>query len=856
LQILVNSFSTLFAEMLSMPSPHDKKILPLLLCVGLFSSAEMTYGSPVIKKLSVRGLQAGATTPIVIEGSELMPEAGLLMPVAGVTIQVKPTSTPERVEADVTVDAATPPGIYLLRSTSAKGVSNSIPVGIDTLPQTAFVPEISALPVAFTGDLAGSTIVATAFAGKKGQRVVIDVECRRLGSNFRPVVELIDARRVQVAWSKPLGAIGGDARCEAVLPADGRYTIELHDLVYGAEPGAFRMKIGDLQYADLVFPLGVEKGKPAALEYLSTSFPAGTTAAADTANVGTHPAPWPSSPGIIGTRPRLSVSDHAEVTEQPIADANPQVLPTAPVAVSGKLLARGEHDRYRLPVTAGQKLRLELYSDRLGAPVDGVLAVLNEQGGQLATSDDQLGTKDPGLDFAVPEGVAAVLLDVRDVRGFGGPNNAYRLDVTRTDTPDFSLFITEDLRQIPAGGVSMLPVHAIRRGYDGPIKVTVQGLAGVIAAEGEIPAGVNGMLLNLTAPPSGATHSLITVVGESTDPQVPLKRIATIPETPILKLYPWARDHSAIGIAPVAPLTLAWDLPGGDSGLVIGKSVPAHVKIERPAGTTGAVRLSLVSSQPPPPLRILENNQPKSVDDLDRVLRFEGEPTIAADQTEITTNLIVPFDLKPRSYDVTVRADLLAADNKTVIGSVFAPVRRLQMNQQTPEQPLAIFEDQPEFIEKLTQGAGQALIDDKQKYSGKVSLQIKNSQKSNEVIPDFAIKIRQNPAPGEFRYLQFAWKKPQGNIALSLSVDGKFRTSKDKIGYRYQAGGGALYNGIAIRVDAIQPQEFTVITRDLYADFGEFTITGLGFAAVEGPDAWFDHVYLGRTPADFELAKP
>ena len=48
----------------------------------------------------------------------------------------------------------------------------------------------------------------------------------------------------------------------------------------------------------------------------------------------------------------------------------------------------------------------------------------------------------------------------------------------------------------------------------------------------------------------------------------------------------------------------------------------------------------------------------------------------------------------------------------------------------------------------------------------------------------------------------------------------------------------------------------TLVTRDVFADFGEFTLTGFGFAPLEGEMGLYDHIYLGKTPSDFELVAP
>ncbi len=52
-----------------------------------------------------------------------------------------------------------------------------------------------------------------------------------------------------------------------------------------------------------------------------------------------------------------------------------------------------------------------------------------------------------------------------------------------------------------------------------------------------------------------------------------------------------------------------------------------------------------------------------------------------------------------------------------------------------------------------------------------------------------------------------------------------------------------------MRLDGSLPTGWSVITRDLYADFGEFTLTGLALAPVDGDFALFDHIYLRAHPA-------
>src|SRR5919197_363107 len=95
--------------------------------------------------------------------------AFLGLPAAGAAAAqaVKPGATANRAQIDVTLAGDAPPGIHLLRVANAKGVSNAAAVGVDGLPQLPLAAQLSRLPAALYGTLAGSASVQTSFAGKK-----------------------------------------------------------------------------------------------------------------------------------------------------------------------------------------------------------------------------------------------------------------------------------------------------------------------------------------------------------------------------------------------------------------------------------------------------------------------------------------------------------------------------------------------------------------------------------------------------------------------------------------------------------------------------------------------------------------
>src|SRR5262245_4200623 len=317
---------------------------PLSLAIslaGVLSLARVAGAAPNIASVSPRGLQIGQPTTIVITGSDLPADAHVLIAgkIAGQTL--KPGAKPDRVEIEVTLDAAISPGLYPIRVAGSGGVSNPVVVGVDRLPQVAFEPEPKTLPVALHGNVGAAQVLKLTLGGKKGQRLVLDVEAQRLGAGLKPVLRLYDARGTQIAWSPPRITLGGDARVEAVLPADAQYTVELHDQLYRpAGPGYFRLKLGDLHYADLALPLGATAGSKQAVRFASSNL-ADVVELDLTANPapGETASPLPAADRFTGAAPRVAVTDFAELVEAAAAGGRLQELPQGPVAISGVLAA-------------------------------------------------------------------------------------------------------------------------------------------------------------------------------------------------------------------------------------------------------------------------------------------------------------------------------------------------------------------------------------------------------------------------------------------------------------------------------------------------------------------------------------
>ncbi len=652
----------------------------LVFLISLTTLQASAGPQPSVSSMSVRGLQSGGTTTIVINGSDLLPDPRIVC-LAPITKQeVKPGATATRVEMDVTLDAKAEPGIYNAWVVTNNGPAERQIITIDSLPQKPFPPAQPepppfALPIALHGNFNGSRPVETTFTGKGGQPVTIEVEAQRLGGREQPVVHLLDPTGQEIGLALPSIKLRGDVRLTTTLPSDGTYRVRVHDLQYGGN-GPLRLKIGSWQFADLAFPPAVERGKAGRVSLIGDS---AAPQQADLLNgLWSAIAPrWPDASKASGPRPAVFVSPIAESVEAEPGGtlAAPQQLGArVPFAVSGKLSKAGEQDAYRLPVTPDASLRFEVFADRYGSPLDAVIELRNAKGEKITENDDTE-TADPRVDYKVPAGTDAVIVVVRDTLNRGGDDFLYRLSVTTTPEtnpvlaqppsllpPDFDLIVDDDSAAPIAGGTNLLKVSARRRGYDGPIRLNLENAPGWVAlGRNEIAAGSDATLVTLQnntsagpgTPP--APPAVIAVVGEGSGPAGPITRIAAADVHPVGDLQPWLRSELLLASAgaPDVPFSIDFGAIPDDRKLIPGGKISLPAKCVRAVGFDGNVRLTLLVSHATPVDR--NNGRP----DMNRLLRSE-QPRVD-----------IPADGNARNtFDAKVNAEKALADAKKALDAV------------------------------------------------------------------------------------------------------------------------------------------------------------------------------------------
>jgi len=179
-------------------------------------------------------------------------------------------------------------------------------------------------------------------------------------------------------------------------------------------------------------------------------------------------------------------------------------------------------------------------------------------------------------------------------------------------------------------------------------------------------------------------------------------------------------------------------------------------------------------------------------------------------------------------------------------------------------QPRAVVEliedDSEAFIKQLNNDGALDATKIRQEfrdvYSGVSSIYVTPFQRFASRIPGWSFPIVEKPELGQYRYLRFAWKridKPAQTVGIMIQLN-----SNGSWNQRYYAGYRsdlASTWGPMIQVDKDLPSEWTVVTRDLFKDFGSMTLTGFALTPMDhGVAGLFDHVYLGRTIKDLERA--
>ena len=489
------------------------------LLLGILASPALGAG-PALKRLDPPGAQRGTAFTLTLVGSHLQAAEivsnlpGTFTPLTASGQGAAPGKGEEKRPFLVELPGETPVGLYTFRLRSPEGLSNALLFSVGALPevseeesrqpiQQALNNSVDGsqalqLPATVNGTLSGPDRDVYRFEGRKGQRLVIEVEARRAGSALDPVIRLLTAENEQIAISNDTHGLGVDCRLNVSLPESGRYYLMVHDARFSEqEQNFYRLKIGEFAYADGLFPLGGRRGEKVQVRLVGGNLggPRELTvdlsrvdAAADFAAVRV-----PGSPGSLPLL--LAVGDLPETIET-AGGAEARLEPGT--VVNGRIEKPGEVDRYRLAVNPGEEWMIQLEAGGLGTSrLYGRLTAYDAEGNRLASAGDDIPevavfsavlrglrtSSDPFLRVKVPEGVRELMVAVEDLVERGGPLFGYRL-MARRQAADFVLSLETPYINIPAEGTAAVEVNIQRRGYLGEIRLGIPDAGEDLVVEG------------------------------------------------------------------------------------------------------------------------------------------------------------------------------------------------------------------------------------------------------------------------------------------------------------------------------------------------------------------------------------
>jgi hypothetical protein len=445
------------------------------------------------------------------------------------------------------------------------------------------------------------------FELEKGQRATFEVWGNRLENKIHDLQTHLDPiLSVHDSMGRELAAADNNRFADPLLsfeaPSGGTFFLRVRDTTYsGNADWCYALHGVTGQAATSAFPMAVNPGTTADLELHRPSSEKVMKVAVAVPNdlkPGCHLFALPRGSGgslpvalVVTPLPVARESDDAPAA----GDAKRTIK--LPVAVSGRLDARGDSDGFRFDAKKGVIYAFEVVARRAGSECDPVLRVLDAKGAIVNEADDTGGLgKDARIEWKAPaDGPYA--LQVADLHDRGGAAFSYVL-TAEAAAPDFTALCDPDMLNVGPGGRVPLFVRLTRRhGFAGAVSLSWEGLPpGVSASPLAIgPAMTEGVIVISAAPDTQHAAALVTLKGTGEGPAGPIVR--TVGPQEEIYLPGGGRGNyrvDTLALAVTDPSDITVDAAPNRVVLAPGESIPLDVTVTRNPRYEQAVNLSIV----------------------------------------------------------------------------------------------------------------------------------------------------------------------------------------------------------------------------------------------------------------------
>src|SRR4051794_22116219 len=194
--------------------------------------------APSLSGAVPRGLQRGQTTTVTLSGNGIgAPNAEIQTLLPGTLGAVK-VASPNQISVPITVPPDAPVGFYPIGVRTDDGLTARLLLASGDFPESsekepnddAGNGQAVSLPTTINGSCGGADRDFYRISARRGDRIVVEVEARRLGSGLEPALTIVDPAGHQLASdvdATPLD--GGDRRLLFTAPQDGELAVIVND---------------------------------------------------------------------------------------------------------------------------------------------------------------------------------------------------------------------------------------------------------------------------------------------------------------------------------------------------------------------------------------------------------------------------------------------------------------------------------------------------------------------------------------------------------------------------------------------------------------------------------------------------
>ncbi len=628
--------------MISYPNAYVARAALIAVALTLTSPLSAQLPTPSLSSIYPTGGQAGTTFQIELSSSSGLEHADkLIFNHPGIKATIL-KSAPSRIypkgklspgKFTVTIDKSVKPGVYELRAAGSSGISNSRAFIVSDLRElnesgsnkSAKAAMPLPLDTVVNGRCDSGSVDYYKISLKKGQRIILQCRARSIDSPADAVITLFNISGREL--TKNRNTRFGDPLIDFTSPKDADYHVQISDFLYaGAATFNYRLTVTTGPWIDFIHPPAVQAGQSTKLTVYGRNLPNpsstsiiinGQTLQKTTINYKATPNPSSTTNhATLASREAVALNAQTfSITNNKHSNPVPlyivpekiayQAVPAGetqsgmtvdlPTNYVGTFGVRGAQDEILFTAKKGQKLWIDVYSQRLGHPTDPLIiiqrATKSKDGktnfSEITSSDDQslskdgktIRTLDPATLFTAPaDGQYRAI--VRDQYASGPVDPRHQFMVTlRPPKPDYRLIATPITvlpknKKGPAGGPTATTLY---RGGSAQIKVTAIRLEGfneeILIKTENLPKGVAASSASI-AKGAGDTYISLTAAVDAPGWGGPIK----ITGQSTLNGKPVTRN--VLGSVPLWAGAAPWRLSNSVDLGVLGNASPLAVAVQ------------------------------------------------------------------------------------------------------------------------------------------------------------------------------------------------------------------------------------------------------------------------------------